>query len=308
MLRFWLLVSVCLSALFTLVGAALSREWGWSEYASDELYVVYRQYEGMGISSLFLLDTNGSSEAERLALNNGETFGLDSLDCSPDGQTLALLTENEHLYVITSAGIAYERVFNQHYEELRVANNGIVTLFNPATGGILVDSTSINLLIPPVRGERYYVDVSSERIELWMWQLSEPLRVSTQLVSSSREPILSLPDAIAAEWLASEKVFSFGYMERIDSLGWVTRQYLMDINTGVTARLMNNGDPTYYGTVSPDATKMAFELMLERPAQQIYLADTLSGENWQQLTHSERSVSFRCFLTFRPEILLSEVQ
>ncbi|MFN8448104.1 MAG: hypothetical protein U0521_05825 [Anaerolineae bacterium] len=43
MLRLIVPITICLSAGFILLGGMIARQWGWDEYASDDLYVIYAQ-------------------------------------------------------------------------------------------------------------------------------------------------------------------------------------------------------------------------------------------------------------------------
>ena len=123
MLRFLISISLCLLIVFTGIGALLSRQWGWSEYASSELYLAYQDVSQP--ASFFLTDANGSDQQWKLSSKAGT---LAALNCSPDGRTLAFLTASGHLYVVSQAGLLYDRVLGQGYDAIAASNDCKVDL------------------------------------------------------------------------------------------------------------------------------------------------------------------------------------
>src|SRR4051794_40401571 len=108
MLRFWITVSLLLVMVFMGFGLVVSKAWGWSEYASDELYVIYYQTTVDGRSPLFLVNGNGTGEQWKL---DTEAETLRQLNCSPDGQTLVFDTDQREFYTVRSTGIVYHGMF-----------------------------------------------------------------------------------------------------------------------------------------------------------------------------------------------------
>ena len=119
MLRFLFLISVVLSAVFTLVGVVLSREWGWSEYASDELYLNYSRRFTSSATSFFLINTGEDNPEERLTWGDTDIYAF---HCSPDGRTAAFISQDGQLYVINKGGIIYNKPVGL-YDHLTVSNN-----------------------------------------------------------------------------------------------------------------------------------------------------------------------------------------
>src|SRR5258707_7597405 len=103
MLRFWITVSLLLTVVFTGIGLMVSKAWGWSEYASPELYLVSASLP----DNYFITNTDGSDKPEKLVWNRGT---ITTIGCSPNGNTFAFLTDRVHLYVLTSNGISYDKV------------------------------------------------------------------------------------------------------------------------------------------------------------------------------------------------------
>ncbi|HVU13858.1 MAG TPA: hypothetical protein VHD90_21420, partial [Phototrophicaceae bacterium] len=140
MLRFLIFTSLRLLIAFTGISLLICKQWGWSEYASPELYVVYSQ----GENGDYLINMSGNDEPERLAPKIDSIFAL---ACSPDGRRLAVLTTtlhhyDPHLYVISPSGIEYEKFFGENqlfdmlnsysFFDMSIANDGTVALPLPA--------------------------------------------------------------------------------------------------------------------------------------------------------------------------------
>ena len=135
-LRLLLRISLYLLIVFTLIGVLISREWGWNEYASDELYLVYSQItDDLHYS---IINTDGGENGEELTWQEGT---ITALDCSPDGRTLAVLIESAHIEpsqdfpggMPNHVLIATQSTFSDiplywHFDGVQVANNGIVAL------------------------------------------------------------------------------------------------------------------------------------------------------------------------------------
>ncbi|MFN8562960.1 MAG: hypothetical protein U0703_15415 [Anaerolineae bacterium] len=130
MLRFSITVSLLLMSGFTLVGGLLFHQWGWSEYASDALYIVYYQIKPAPFP-FFIVNTDGGSDPAQLVATDATLTGL---DCSPDGRTLAFVTDSARLYVVNQAGALCDRALDHAYPSLSVANNGTVALFTTLGG------------------------------------------------------------------------------------------------------------------------------------------------------------------------------
>src|SRR5215213_348017 len=113
MLRFMLGVSLSLLIVLTGIGLVLAHPWGWSEYTSDTLYVVYAQMTDGVPSPFFLSSIDGSHQQWQLMAQVGT---LKTVSCSPDGRTLAYLTESGHLHVVNRAGEVYDRKLGPGYD------------------------------------------------------------------------------------------------------------------------------------------------------------------------------------------------
>src|SRR5262249_32534535 len=99
--------------------------WGWPEYASDALYVVSSYYSAMHYPKYSVTNADGRSNPELLSSNDGF---ITDLGCSPDGHTLAYLTDTQHLYVVAQGGISYEKQLDQLYDTMEVMNNQTTVL------------------------------------------------------------------------------------------------------------------------------------------------------------------------------------
>jgi hypothetical protein len=175
-----------LTACFALIGVLLSHEWGWSEYASDELYVVFFNHPTLReVPQYYIVDTDGSSEGERLTW---DSTVITAFDCSPDGRALAFLTDLAHLYVITSNGLLNHRIVDEVYIDLEIANNQTVELyqrFKPSFYGDWLSSEQIftytrspvSALNQSIQSGRYLGDTQTG-LSVWMndaWGVEAPL-------------------------------------------------------------------------------------------------------------------------------------
>lgn len=298
MLRFLLLVSVCLSALFTLVGAALSQESNWNESASDELYVVY--WQGTQTEKdYWLINIDGNSEAEKFEVQ-GEV--ITSFDCSPDGRTLALMTNVDELYVIDETGILYRQPVDLVYNFIQVVNNGAV-VFSDKDNDTLVNRDQVEILIPPSADEfsYYHVEVSSENLRLW-----SSYDNGVELVSPDGELLMSFPYARYGMWLASERFFTFDYTsEANEVLGFSMGEYFIDSVTGAMSKPMLG---IAFGALSPDLTKRVALLGDSTTGDEItFVGEAFSGTFSQRLIENVgENYLPMCFLTFRPEMLIDQ--
>ena len=84
MLRFWITVSLCLLIIFTGIGLAVSKAWGWSEYASDTLYIV--AFERTSSHSSFVLVNADGSGQKRISFFGGRSA---TPEWSPRGDQIA---------------------------------------------------------------------------------------------------------------------------------------------------------------------------------------------------------------------------
>ena len=130
------LVRLALDLLIALIGLGLliARAWGWSEYASRDLYVVYYQIAAPQ-TRYFVVRADGSGAGGQLTWPGDMVY---QVACSPDGRALAVLTLDGHLLVLTSAGVVSNRVENPIYSTLSVGNDGTVALFDPTYDTLLV--------------------------------------------------------------------------------------------------------------------------------------------------------------------------
>lgn len=301
MLRFLLLTSVVLSAVFTVIGALLSREWGWSEYASDELYVVYIQ----GENGYFIINTDGSGENVRLAWNNSL---ITALDCSPDGRRLAFLTNDARLHVLTYRGVDYERDILFDYRNINVANNGRVALSKHLQDDLIIDATQIfSLQVSKINAIYSSVRISSEGLALYAGDHQN--NPGIHLVSLMNLDTISLTQDHFdgnEEWLAPERLFIYTHVVSLNSY----QRILFDVNRRKGLLLTwNNISENIF---SPDGTKLAFSYYYE-DIQQVYLANAFSShyfaghdDYYKPLTHNDVDSTSICFLTFRPEMLIDQ--
>lgn len=301
MLRFLLLVSVCLSALFTLVGAALSREWGWNEYASDELYIVYTEWDETPLYKYFLLNINDSREEWKLIMNDSE---MTSLNCSPDGELLTVLLDKRELYVLNRNGVLYNQTLNSYYEIAGVTNSGEVYLYKRygfirSGNPLIVNAADTHRLTPPDQEDYDRMRISSSGAALW-----EVAFESVNVVTPESRTSLFLPNALVQDWTASEEIFLFLIGSGLSNGG----QYLADTRSQMVIQLPES-NPIW--VLSPDATKNAFHTYDEATqSSHIFIADVFSNENKRQLNFRNTTPydSPLCFLNFRPEMLISEIE
>ena len=304
MLRFWLTILLLLTALFTGIGLAISKAWGWPEYASDELYVAYASY--MGITSYFTVKVDDvSDDGEQLTWDKGE---ITALDCSPDGRTLAILTDTGHVGIVTTAGMVENTPEDQGYDQVSVANDGTIALFNMETGALRIGTTTMNLPVPAQQISDNFIDMASQGFALWQTGTED-----TELLSlATGQPVMSLPFTSGGQWLASENIFAFSYgLFADEDAGKIPAWYLADATTHETVRI---NEWSISSPFSPDGSQTANVVILDGPQQreQIGVFGTFDPHDFAQarvLTSNQDISHFPlCFLTFRPTMLIADTQ
>lgn len=290
MLRFLLLVSVCLSALFTLVGAALSREWGWNEYASDELYLIYSRRYSASAPAFFLVNTRDGSPEEQLTWGDADIFAF---HCSPDGRLAAFISGDGQLYVTDESGIIYSKPVDL-YDRLTVSNNGTVAFTKIYGSAFFIDQS----LEQPVPASNAGFD-DGLAISSSGYSLAFDIDRGMRMVAPSGSQIRFVPGAFSGDWLATENIVIFNTLARRFS-----GHYFMDL---ATQRAVEFIPLDSIWALSPDATKRAFNRRDEAGNSQTFIAELASSETARQLTHNDQTSSLpMCFLTFRPEMLIDQ--
>nr|AUN37653.1 hypothetical protein [uncultured bacterium] len=290
MLRVWVMVSLLMTLVFTGIGLATSKAWGWSEYASDELYLVYMP-EKIGDSpySYFIANADGSGEHWKLAAATGT---LTKVNCSPDGRTVTFVTDAPHLYIVNRSGIVFDRVLGQASTEI-ISSNG----FDASLGDLIINSYNHILKYPEDGYEYAPPRTSPSGMLLW-----NRLPMGILMTTSTGEFVTSLSQSTNAAWLASKDVFTFtapvGYRS-----GW--HQYLEDIRTRNVIMLPPQSPS---GVFSPDGTVRAKTTPNKSGMiANISLTSVFSNDPIKQLTFSLDAYYIPvCFLTFRPQILLAD--
>jgi hypothetical protein len=300
MLRFLISVLFRLLTAFMVVALLLFHEWGWNEYASPELYVIYFQFTPGGVQ-YFIASTEG--ERARLAW---EGKAPAKLDCSPDGRTLAFLSESGHLYVVTREGLRYDRAQPKMYTTVSVANDGTTALFDADGGRLLLNTQEIDLnaLDKPVnRLDRY--DVSAQGLVLRNRNFQD-IQVS---VIATGEQLAHIPRAFSGEWLASGQIFTFSNLETsIDGIAIGGGSYVIDTTHWLTVQI---GSWVLSRPLSPDGTRVAGALSTSSSSRnvQVVVYNLFGDPHRLQLTHdSEVASQPLCFLTFKPALLIDEGQ
>src|SRR5664279_2822140 len=200
MLRFLGLFALRLLAALAVVCVLIAHQWGWSEYASPELYVVYYQFTN-GQIQYYIANADGSSPGVKLSWQGG---GISKLDCSPDGRTFAFLTDTRHLYQMTSAGIVYDSAEDQMYTTVNVADDGTTALFDPAAGKLLVNARGIDLSEPNQSNHDLdRIDISAQGLLLWTRDFNDIQVVS--LATGQVVPYVS--HGYSGQWFASGQIF-----------------------------------------------------------------------------------------------------
>lgn len=212
MLRAIVTAALRLLAALAAIGLVIARPWGWGEYASDTLYLIH--WEQVGPQGQWLIIPAGGGISQPLTFRDRP---IRALDCSPDGRTLALLTDGGQIHVVTAAGIVDERTVDAAYSLLTVANDGSLALYEPTQGGIRIHGGAMERLTAPETDMRYTVSVGADGWQMWNSELN-----MVQFVTPSGTLVQSIFPVSAGRWLADEWVVGFG------TLGNETRQYLID--------------------------------------------------------------------------------
>lgn len=298
MLRLILPITICLSAGFILLGGLIAREWGWDEYASDELYVIYAQTINTA-RRYFIVSDSGGEAGTPLTWDDGAIIGV---DCSPDGRLFAFFTSAAQLYVVDEQGIVYERAIAPEFVTfnpgLNVANDGTVAFFERGIPGLLVDAGRVAPLEPPqANGDYRSVQISSGDLMIWNASVRDGTQVYTP---SSGQMIAAVPGAVTQGWLASEQIFAFTYPAEPSS-----GTFLMDPGRQTIFHLT---DRRFAVTFSPDGRQAADWVAADTliAYSQVIVYDPLSpNPPLKQVTHEQNISSLPiCFLAFRPEMLV----
>ncbi|MBI1255996.1 MAG: hypothetical protein GC204_00865 [Chloroflexi bacterium] len=300
MLRFVSLLIVRMLIFLSGVGLLVSHAWGWNEYASAELYVVYFQLIE-GKPHYFIVSADGSSASESLNWDEG---GIAALDCSPDGRTFAFLSGSRHVYVINRGGLVHDRPADALYTTINVANDGTLALFDPTDARLLVNDRMIDLATAERKGNAFdRVDISAQGLVLWMQDFAD-----IQLVSLATGSVLpTVPHGYSGQWITSGQMFIFADQVTDAEGNWINGgQYLLDVATRRVARI---GDWTLGSPLSPDNTKVAVAVPithLNHNTAQVAVFSIFREQERVLLTHDTQTASQPiCFLTFRPQMLIS---
>ena len=300
MVRFVSLMIVRMLIFLSGVGLLVSHAWGWNEYASAELYVVYFQLIE-GKPHYFIVSTDGSSASEPLNWNEG---GIATLDCSPDGRTFAFLSGSSHAYVLNRAGLVDDRPADARYTTINVANDGTLALFDPTDTRLLINDRLIDLATPDRTGSAFdRVDISAQGLVLWMQDFED-----IQLVSLATGSVLpTVPHGYSGQWNTSGQMIIFADQVTDADGNWMHGgQYLLDLATRRVARI---GDWTLSSPLSPDNTKVAVAVPithLNHNTAQVAVFSIFGDPQRILLTHDTQTASQPvCFLTFRPQMLIA---
>ncbi len=299
MLRFLILTSLRLLIAFTGIGLLISKAWGWPEYASPELYVVYTVLSVQPPNPFMLTNMAGSYEQSQLTWNKGIIIAA---ACSPDGRTFAFLTDTAHLYVINQSGIEYDQSLDQNSYVLAVADNGTSAVYGPSAGITVFPLTGKSYFVPQPDSLNYTeVKISSSGFSLW----PDDSAGGIKLVSPENKTVFELPQsegALFPKWLTSEQIFAYAYWD-VDTQS----QAITDLSSQKTVRFHNH--TISFGIFSPDATQEVFDTVDTHYKPQLFSVNALDGENQQQLTHDAGEYQIPiCFLTFRPQMLIADTQ
>jgi hypothetical protein len=297
MLRFFALFLLRLLVVFLVVALLLIHEWGWNEYASPELYVVYYQFAPGGVQ-YFITSTDG----ERAKLT-WEGRPPTRLDCSPDGRTFAFLSESAHLYVVTRDGLLYDRPQPEMYTTVNVANDGTTALFDAVSGKLILNTREIDLNTPdkPVnRLDRY--DISAQGLVLRNRNFQD-IQVSSL---ATGDQIASISRGYSGEWFASGQMFAFSSLETsIDGIAIGGGTYVMDTSRQAMFQI---GTWVISRPFSPDGTQVAAALStsVSNRTVQVVIYNVFGDPHVRLLTNDPDVASQPlCFLTFKPEMLIS---
>jgi hypothetical protein len=297
MLRLFLVIAGGLLIALMGISLGIARAWGWSEYASPELYVVYYQISNPH-NQFFVVDASGSGLNAELAGSGGT---IAQVDCSPDGRYFAFLTDTHHLYVLNSAGTVSDRAEDPAYTTLSVANDGTAALFDPLDDRLLIGDHALDLSAARPANAFDRVKLSQQGNILWMRNFND-----IQIVSSGGSVTPYVPHGYSGNWLASGQIFTYAdNMTDPEGVGLYGGQYLMDMRTHLVAKI---GDWDLSRPLSPDAVKTAAPLTISGVSTktQIVVYDLLTNAHLKVLTHDPDTASQPvCFLTFLPKMLIA---
>jgi Tol biopolymer transport system component len=306
MLRFVLHMGFWLTAGLAVIGALISRQWGWPEYASDELYVVYGQVNDTD-TQYFIIDINGDKNI-RLHSNNG---AVTAVACSPDGRRFAFLTDTAHLYSLNYDGLEYEVNIPPHYQSISIANSGMILTSGRQQPDLLVEANQMRTLLLPQRNIWWpIIEISSDGSAIYPNddQLENRLHIAS-LDTLKTTFVIQDTHNTNAQWLASEQLLVYTHIVSMRSY----QRMLLDVGQQKQVRLAWTDIFDYI--LSPDGMLLAFSG--EQADRQIYLTSPFSKYFFEfnhdgyypSLTHNHNVDSIPiCFLTFRPQMLIAENQ
>lgn len=296
MLRFLTLLSLRIAVCLVLLGVLIARAWGWSEYASPALYVVYYQILN-NHNAYFVVNVDGEGGGEALVNVDG---GRSTVDCSPNGRAFAMLT-NRQLIVASATGEIERTPIDREYTTVNVADDGTVALLDAQAGWLRVNNVEIDLTSPDgVTFPLDRVDISPDGLILWNQHFSH-----IDVITPDRQQVLaSVPSGHSGTWLPSEALFTF-YDLLVDRDGNAqsSGQYVMDMRVQKTVKV---GGWSMSRPLSPDGTQVAAALVSgSSRLAQVVVYDLFTNANRRQLTFdAERASQPICFLAFRPEALM----
>lgn len=296
MLRLLVLASIGLTAGFAVVAGLLAHEWGWSEYASDELYVVYSQHSATTSLRYYVIRADGNNAGEVLQWDDEI---IRAVACSPDGRTLTFSTWYD-LYVMTDTGMSYSSQIDQTYNVINVANDGTVS-FSAYDRFWIADPTQITSLAPPIGLIYGLLSHAVDGLMLWTTDSNNVF-----LTAEDGTLLREFQDSGVIQWIDDEQSFVFFTVHPVDR---TVTHYIMDTNKGNIVQLNNPyGSMTVY---SPDGVQAAIGTQAYAPNsnKQLGVFDTLRNTPLRELTDDiEQLYEPRCFLTFRPEMLIDQSQ
>ncbi len=278
------------------LGLLIARAWGWSEYASPDLYLIYYQLANPSVH-YFVVNADGSDSGDLLRWDGSP---ITKLDCSPDGRRFAFLTNDGQLIALDRGGIVSQQPVAPSYSTVNVADDGSLALYDPASGKLWVNDTEIDLSTPDRPGHPFdRIDIASHSEILWTQNFSDIALVS--LATGVVTP--AVPHGYSGQWLASGQMIVFAdQVTDSEGIGLYGGQYLIDLPS---QRVIRIGDWTLSSPISPDGTKVAAAspiTSLNHVAQAVVYG-LFDNSYHQLLTHDPKTASQPvCFLTFRPEL------
>nr|AUN37652.1 hypothetical protein [uncultured bacterium] len=287
MLRVWVTISLLMVMVFTGIGLVVSKAWGWSEYASDEVYLIAMNtyYYDVHPSPLVLLSANGDGQTWSFAQFYR---GVKNFSCSPNGQVFAVTTDEGILHVMDRSGVRYERSINLvTLGGFSVNNDGTVTTLKER---FINADKSEPVSLPPDPNYNHVISASSG-LALWSGDAPESLEVTT----ANGQVLWTIASAYQPIWLPSEALFAFIYSPGSDEH---YREYLADPQQ---QRLFQIPFKTRFSNIfTPDATKKVVDT-----GHVVYLGNVVSDGDQQAVATEGKALYWPyCFLTFRPKLVL----